>query len=120
MTTAEATLGQVSLTLRCTPDHWSRGRKSAKKKARKVQRKTLLVLVVDESGSMAGTFGRQVVPALTTIVGQVLPPPPSSLCHFNSDHLTCGHARARTVLGSRSSCHTWRQRSSYIMTVRAG
>jgi hypothetical protein len=63
----------VSLTLRCTPDHWGSGRKSAKKKARKVEPATLLVLVVDESGSMAGTFGRQVVPALTTIIGQVLP-----------------------------------------------
>jgi Mg-chelatase subunit ChlD len=64
-------LGQVALTFRCTPDNWHHGRESAKKKARQAQRRTLLVLVVDESGSMAGTFSRQVVPALITIVGQV-------------------------------------------------
>jgi hypothetical protein len=61
--------GQITLQLSCDVAQWQK--MGAGTQEETAPRKTLLILVVDRSGSMYGTFERQVVPAMIEIVGQV-------------------------------------------------
>ncbi len=63
-------LGQLTLQLACDAAQWQQmGAGPAAEKA--APGKTLLILVVDESGSMYGPYERQVVPAMIEMMEQV-------------------------------------------------
>jgi hypothetical protein len=63
-------LGQLTLQLACDAAQWQQmGAGPAAEQA--APGKTLLILVVDESGSMYGPYERQVVPAMIEMMEQV-------------------------------------------------
>lgn len=62
-------LGQLTLQLACDVAQWQQMGSAPAEKA--APGKTLLILVVDESGSMYGPYERQVVPAMIEMMEQV-------------------------------------------------
>jgi hypothetical protein len=77
--------------------------------------KTLLILVVDESGSMYGPYERQVVPAMIEMMEQVqFLPCACRVCRVACrivSCVACGSKRACGDACSRTCCRTWTARS---------